>query len=394
MNALTAARPATAPAADPATALAADLSRQVLGPLARRDQRRSGELYIRGLLEATGRKTIRNIASHTGVPADAQRLHHFVSESTWHWHPARAALARRMACLVPPRAWVVHTATLPRAGRGAVGTDHFADPRTGRSVNAQRAVGLWAATEWGGYPVDWHLRLTSRWLDDARLREQAGIPAETVALESVEAGLGLTLDTAPTAGAPRCPVLLDARHAAAGRVAALLGAGGFPSLLRISPSQLLTPVAADGRSTGRGVTARKLAGGLPAARFSRVRDPGCAAGHREVARVPCQAADAPPGPRRRQLLLVQKDPHSPLHTGFWLTDLTALSTGALVRLAATPARIARDITGTGRRVGLYDFEGRSFAGWHRHLTLASAAHAAVLLLRARGGPLPPAGPAR
>ncbi|MER6858509.1 IS701 family transposase [Streptomyces pilosus] len=380
---------------DPEADVLADLSHEVLHSLARRDQRRSGELYIRGLLTASGRKTIRNIASHTGVPADAQRLHHFISDSTWHWGPVRAALARHMAALAPPRAWVVHTATLPRTGHGGVGTDHIADPRTGRSRTAQRAVGLWAASERGGYPVDWHLRLSSRWLGDARLREQAAIPAGTVALDALEAGLEMVLDSARTVGAPHRPVLLDARQAPAGRVAALLGDGDFPCLLRISGSQLLTPLTADGRGTGRVITARQLAGGLAPRRFGLVRAPGLWTGHHEVARVPCRAADTPPGPQRRQLLLAQRDVLSPLHTAFWLTDLTDWPTSALVQLAAASARVARDASGPGRRTGLYDFEGRTFAGWHRHVTLASAAHAAALLLhpRERGESRRPASPA-
>ena len=92
---------------------------------------------------------------------------------------------------------------------------------------------------------------------------------------------------------------------------------------------------------------------------------------------------------------VAKDLLSPLHTAFWLTDLTAWPTSALVQLAATSAQVARDATGTGRRTGLYDFEGRTFAGWHRHITLASTAHAAALLLlsRDRGVPRRPTSPA-
>ncbi|MET7453903.1 transposase [Streptomyces sp. NPDC005574] len=415
MNALTATRPApsrtgpaprpvagptTTPAAAVAPAAAeaaaeaagdvvAGLCHQILASLARQDQRRSGELYIRGLLETTGRKSIRNIASPTGIPATAQRLHHFVSDSTWHWRPVRAALARHLGQLAPPRALVVHTATMPRPQRGGVGSDHFTDPRTGRLVTAQRAVGLWAATAWGGYPLDWHLHLTPRWLNDPHLREQAGIPADALAHHQAEAGLDLVLDTAPTLPTPPVPVLLDARHAPAGPLAAQLGAAGFPHLLRISASQPLTPLTPDGRPTGRTLTARQLAAGVPPGRVSRVSAPRSATGHREVARVPCQAADTPPGPRQRHLLLAHHHPHHPPRTDFWLTDLTTLSTPALLALTATPAHLAQDATG--RQVGLYDFEGRSFAGWHRHITLASAAHAAVLLLRARGAPLPPAG---
>ncbi|MFK4149085.1 transposase [Streptomyces sp. NPDC004065] len=369
--------------ADPAyDGVVGELVRQVLGPLPRRDQRRSGELYIRGLLATTGRKSIRNIASRTGAPADAQRLHHLVSDSTWPWRPLRAALAAHMVRLAPPTAWVVHTATTPRTGRTGVGTDYFADPRTGRSVNAQRAVGLWAAGAQGGYPVDWHLRLTARWLDDPRLRRQAGIPEEAAAVDEAEAGIALVLNTARATGPAQPPVLLDARHSGAGRVAARLAAAGIPYLLRISTSQLLVPLTADGRPAGPLATARQLAAGRPTGRWNRIPAPGPAAGVREVARLSCRAADAPPGPRQRQVLLVQTDPHARQDAAFWLTDLVNAPVATLVRLAATPARVARDVTRTGRRVGLYDFEGHTFAGWHRHITLASAAHAAALLARA------------
>ncbi|MEV5986804.1 transposase [Streptomyces sp. NPDC052051] len=358
------------------------LVQRVLAPLPRRDQRRGGESYIRGLLAATGRTSMRAVAARTGIPADVQRLNHLVSGSTWPWRPLRDALAEHMLALAPPAAWVVHTATTPRTGRTGVGTDYFADPRTGRPLNAQRAVGLWAATTRGGYPVDWHLRLTTRWLDDLRLRRQAGIPEDAVVVDEAEAGLALLLTAARATGPAQPPVLLDARQAGAGRVAGRLAAAGIPYLLRISASQLLAPLGPDGRPVGTLATARQLAAGRPAGRWSRVPAPG-PTGVREVARLACRAADAPPGPRQRQVLLAQKDPNSRQDAAYWLTDLVDTPVAALVRLAATPARVARDVTRTGRRVGLYDFEGPTFAGWHRHITLASAAHAAALLARGR-----------
>lgn len=377
--------------------LVGELCRRVLGPLARSDQRRSGELYIRGLLAATGRKSIRNIAAQTGVPADAQRLHHFISDSTWRWRPVRAALAHHVGALAPPLAWVVHTATLPRAGRGGVGVEQFTDPRTGRRVNARCAVGLWAVTAHGACPVDWILRLTPRWLDDPVLRARARLPADAAAVDAVAAGLDMVRATAATAGPHRAPVLLDARHAPAGRVAARLQAGGFPYLLRIAASHPLTPLAADGRDAARVVTARHLAAGPAAGAYGRVRPPGAADGPYDVVRVPCRAYDTPPGPRRRQLLLARRDPYHPERTAYWLTDLTTLPSAALLRLAAAPDGIDRDVSVTGRRHGLHDFDGRTFAGWHRHITLASAAHAAALLLDRRpavAGPPPPPAPTR
>jgi hypothetical protein len=57
------------------------------------DQRQKAEQYLRGLLFAKGRKSIRNIAAHAGGPAAEQSLHHFISSSTWDWRPLRAGLA-------------------------------------------------------------------------------------------------------------------------------------------------------------------------------------------------------------------------------------------------------------------------------------------------------------
>jgi hypothetical protein len=64
---------------------------------------------------------------------------------------------------------------------------------------------------------------------------------------------------------------------------------------------------------------------------------------------------------------------------------------SLLRLTRLSARVEHDLAWQGRRVGLRDFEGRSFGGWHRHMTLASAAYAALLLGGGRPGvPLPTA----
>jgi SRSO17 transposase len=41
--------------------------------------------------------------------------------------------------------------------------------------------------------------------------------------------------------------------------------------------------------------------------------------------------------------------------------------------------VDRDFTGIAEQVGVMDFEGRCFRGWHRHVTLASVAHAAAAL---------------
>ncbi len=81
-------------AGSPETVLA-DLCSVFFASLPRSDQRRRGLEYIRGLLNARGRKSIRNIATVLGGPGTEQSLHHFVSSSPWDWRPVRRSVARQ-----------------------------------------------------------------------------------------------------------------------------------------------------------------------------------------------------------------------------------------------------------------------------------------------------------
>lgn len=71
----------------------------------------------------------------------------------------------------------------------------------------------------------------------------------------------------------------------------------------------------------------------------------------------------------------------------WLTNLTTVSPATLVRLSRLTEKVDRDFTEIADRVGIRDFTGRSFNGWHRHVTLASAAHAVVALANRRERPV-------
>jgi SRSO17 transposase len=53
----------------------------------------------------------------------------------------------------------------------------------------------------------------------------------------------------------------------------------------------------------------------------------------------------------------------------------------LVRLARLHWRIEQDYRECEGALGLDHFEGRSFKGWHHHVTLVSVAHAFVTLER-------------
>ena len=70
-------------------------------------------------------------------------------------------------------------------------------------------------------------------------------------------------------------------------------------------------------------------------------------------------------------------------TGYWLSTLPeGTPPGELVRLAKIRWRIEHDYRELKTGLGLDHFEGRSYLGWHRHVTLAVLAQAFITMIRA------------
>jgi hypothetical protein len=59
---------------------------------------------------------------------------------------------------------------------------------------------------------------------------------------------------------------------------------------------------------------------------------------------------------------------------FWITNLVNWSIDDLVRLTKLRWRARRGIEDLAERFGLCHYEGRSFLGWHHHVTLASVSY--------------------
>src|SRR5260370_23475815 len=64
---------------------------EMLGGLARKDQRAAGELYVRGLLTDGRRKSMQPMAARLGV--DHQRLQQVITSSTWDYVAVRRNIA-------------------------------------------------------------------------------------------------------------------------------------------------------------------------------------------------------------------------------------------------------------------------------------------------------------
>jgi len=88
-------------------------------------------------------------------------------------------------------------------------------------------------------------------------------------------------------------------------------------------------------------------------------------------------------------LLAEWPPEADEPTGYWLSTLPGgPPIEELVRLAKIRWRIEHDYRELKHGLGLDHFEGRSYVGWHRHVTLAALAQA--FITRVRTDPKAPA----
>ncbi|MEV0537040.1 transposase [Kitasatospora sp. NPDC050463] len=381
---------------DPWEAATGELAGALFASLARRDQRQKGEQYLRGLLQARGRKSIRNIAAHVGGPAAEQSLHHFISSSTWDWMPMREALARHLSRAAAPQAWVVGPMPIPKAGDQSVGVEQGYDQCLGQSFHGQQAFGVFYASELLTVPVHWRLFLPGSWLRDDLRRRRAEIP-EGIAEETLlECALAAFAESVGSWRVPARPVVLNTY---VDRVAATVDrftAAGLPVVARVSGTSLLEvrDPALPGYGGGPLAAQRILASVKGLRRRSTWGGPTGSGGSLTVAvRVgptdgSGRARRAGAGDGDRDLLLLGEwtDPDSS-PVALWVTNLASAPAGALLRLTKLAGRACRDLTGVGEEVGLRDFEGRSFRGWHRHISLASAAHAATAMAGLGGSPV-------
>ncbi|XKK63063.1 transposase [Streptomyces sp. ARC32] len=360
----------------------AELSPTVFTSLPRADQRRKALMYLRGLLGATGRKSVRNIAAFLGDQVNDQGLHHFINDSTWEWAPMRAALGRHVLRRLPPRAYVVRPLLIPKSGTQSAGVTRMFSWERGQAVTAQQVTGIWGTAAGTASPLNWHLHLPSGAPPGTGPATDAGSGEPTAAEEEM---VGAFLQTATALALPRRPVVLCAEHLDGIELAARLGAAGLPYLTKIAGDTWLLPH--DTSLPGWGAS---LLQSGPLARMARAGRrvalvPSGASGTPELVvtvrvRLPALRDTAERAAAGGDLLLIGVSRgRSPWCDELWLTNMAHADQVALMQLVRVSRRVERHGVPLAEQVGIRDFVGRSYAGWNRHATLASVAHAAAEL---------------
>jgi SRSO17 transposase len=390
-----------------------EFAAEMFAPLARRDQRDKGATYVRGLLLDGRRKSMQPMAERLGV--DEQGLQQFISSSTWAVEPVRERLARRAVEVIDPQAWVVDDTGFPKDGTASPGVARQYSGSLGKVGNCQIGVSISAVTDAASCPLSWRLFVPERWDDTCATspeaaavirdrRARAGIPAEAGHREKWRLALDMLDELAGWGLAPPV-VVADAGYGdiaafrdgltARGRawvvqVQGVLSAhpeSAVPALVpssgrgrpsrpryRSAPIALRAHVLAAGRAAVQQVTWRQGSRGPMRSHFVvlRVRP----AGHHQAAR---RAAD---GSLPAVWLLAEWPPEAAEPTDYWLSSLPQDTPLAeLVGLAKIRWRIEHDYRELKTALGLDHFEGRTFTGWHRHVTLVTAAQLFLTLLR-------------
>jgi SRSO17 transposase len=386
---------------------------EMLGGLPRSDQRVKGELYLRGLMLDGKRKSMQPMAARLGV--DHQQLQQFVTSSTWDHVEVRRRLARWADEFICPDAYVVDDSGFPKDGTDSPAVARMYSGTLGRVGNCQIGVSVHAVTDWASAAMDWQLFLPKSWDEttttdaDAsaeirRRRARCKIPDAVRHREKWRLALDMLDELAGWGLAPPV-VVADAGYgdsaafrdglSARGRawvvqVQGVLSAHAeraVPALVptsgrgrpsqpryRTPPVALREHVQAAGRAAAVPLTWRDGSRGPMTSHFValRVRP----AGHHQAAR---RAAD---GSLPAVWLLAQWPPAAAEPTDYWLADLPAdTDLAELVRLAKIRWRIEHDYRECKTALGLDHFEGRTWSGWHRHVTLVTAAQLFLTLLR-------------
>jgi SRSO17 transposase len=409
---------------------------EMLGGLPRKDQRAAGELYVRGLLTDGQRKSMQPMAARLGV--DHQRLQQFITSSTWDYAGVRRNMARWFAGGQPVEALVADDTGFPKDGMASPCVARQYSGTLGKTGNCQIGVSVHLVNEHASCAADWRLFCPQSW-DDAELadpvqaagarrrRELAHIPDQVRHTEKWRLALAMidemtgpggwgVLDQITARGAAPPVVAADAGYGDNTTFRLELTARGFAYVVAVKGTTSARPhdaVAETMAYGGRGrpsvpryrtapVSLRQLA----LASADKVRPVTWRQGTKTAKDNPAAAMTSHflairARPANRDIpraadgslpacwLLAEWPPGSDEPTDYWLSTLPPDTPIAeLVRLAKIRWRIEHDYRELKTGLGLGHFEGRSYTGWHRHVTLAALAQAFCTMIRT--GPKAPA----
>ena len=386
-----------------------DFLEELTPDLGRRERREWAGTYIRGLLLDGQRKSIQPMAERLQQIDQAsgdyeQSLQQFVNQSPWQERPVREKLAQWVKRRLKGNSFLlVDGVAFPKKGDHSVGVTRQYCGTLGKVANCQVAVTLQVSTKQDVFALDAELYLPRSWADDPERRQQARVPEEIRHQSKWKLALQM-IDRARQQGISGT-VLADSEFGTVtkfrqqlskwkltyavgidktlsvvagdldlGEVPAGHGAGRPPSrppaVVAGLPTFSVRQWARDHAGDFRQVTWRQGSQGAMSSRFAawRVRP-----GHK------VRAGKTPDPPL---WLLVEWPADEKEPTKYYFSNLPRkTSLKKLVFTARNRWPIEQSYRELKNELGLDHFEGRSWRGWHHHVTLVFLAYAFLVLMR-------------
>jgi SRSO17 transposase len=391
------------PASEPRERLLAFVD-QVVRPLGHVRQRDSALLYVRGLIEQGGRKSLQpTLFRLEETPARYESMQQFLADSPWDADVLVRACAERVAPELGVSAWVVDDTGIVKDGRHSPGVKRQYSGTLGKIGNCQIAVSVHALGERGTLPLGWRLYLPEEWCDDRPRRRKAKIP-EALAFQTKPELAADLCEAAAGWEIPTAPILADCAYGDDTRFRTRLDAQGLEYVVSI---QAQTAVYGPGttfavperkgpvgrprtvaRPDRKAESVRALAGRLPARAWRMLPCRTTPAGEdvcgrfacvRVVATHPVRTNNLPP---RQEWLIIEWPEHADAPSDYWFSNLPAETRRErLARLARLRWTIELDYRQLKGELGLDHYEGRSYVGFHHHTALVTCAHAFLTLER-------------
>jgi SRSO17 transposase len=177
-----------------------------------RRQRENALLYVRGLVEHGGRKSLQpTLFRLEETPARYKSMQQFLADSPWEPRLLVRACAELVAPEIGVTAWVVDDTGIVKDGKHSPGVKSQYSGTLGKIGNCQITVSVHAVGERGTLPLGWSLYLREEWCDDLERRRKAKIPDEVRFQTKPELAGALCADAAGWE-IPTAPILADSAY--------------------------------------------------------------------------------------------------------------------------------------------------------------------------------------
>jgi hypothetical protein len=154
---------------------------EVVRPLPHVRQRENALLYVRGLIEHGGRKSLQpTLFRLEETPARYESMQQFLADSPWQSELLVRTCAERVAPQIGVTAWVVDDTGIRKDGKHSPGVKRQYSGTLGKIGNCQITVSLHAVAERGTLPLGFALYLPEEWSADPERRRKAKIPEQVV----------------------------------------------------------------------------------------------------------------------------------------------------------------------------------------------------------------------